>query len=298
MSSIATPLNSTNVRKIGAIGALWRDRARLAVARTFSRDRAVDLAARIFATPPRHAHTARERELLAKGERFDVASAYGRLAAWRFGGRERDVVILVHGWGGRGAQLRSFVRPLVEAGFEVVMFDAPAHGLSAGRESTLVHFIAAIDAMVPTLESEGARIAGFVGHSLGAAAVGAWLNRTRRDLRAVLIAPPTSVERYSGYFARRLGIAEELRRAMQERVERRYGVAWSSFELPHSVAQVRAPALVIHDRGDPDVGFASGLALARAWRNARLAATDGLGHRAILHSAAVVQDTVDFMLGR
>jgi len=33
----------------------------------------------------------------------------------------------------------------------------------------------------------------------------------------VLIAPPTSVERYSGYFARQAGIAEPVRRAMQIR---------------------------------------------------------------------------------
>ena len=55
------------------------------------------------------------------------------------------------------------------------------------------------------------------------------------------------------YFARRLGIAESVRRAMQERFERKLGLRWSEFELPQSVARMRAAALVIHDADDDEV---------------------------------------------
>ena len=128
--------------------------------------------------------------------------------------------------------------------------------------------------------------------------MGAYLNANGRGLRAVLIAPPTSLVRYSGYFARRLGIPESIRRAMQERFERRFGRAWREFELPQSVAKTRAAALVIHDVDDREVSFASGAALARAWPGARIALTRGLGHRAILREPAVVQDTLDFLADR
>jgi pimeloyl-ACP methyl ester carboxylesterase len=148
------------------------------------------------------------------------------------------------------------------------------------------------------VEAGGARIAGVVGHSLGAAAVGAWLNASGRDVRAVLIAPPTSLERYSGFFASRLGIPERVRRAMQERFERALGQPWKDFELPHSVARVRAPALVLHDRDDREVPFSSGLALARALPAASLAATRGLGHRGILRDPQVARDVLDFIADR
>jgi pimeloyl-ACP methyl ester carboxylesterase len=141
-------------------------------------------------------------------------------------------------------------------------------------------------------------VAGLIGHSLGAAAVGLWLNETRRALRSVFVAPPISVERNSSFFARRLGIGEGLRRAMQERIEGTLGRSWSDFELPHSVRNVRAQLLVIHDRGDRDVGFGAGLALARAWRGARFVATEGLGHRYILRDPTVVRDAVDFLADR
>jgi pimeloyl-ACP methyl ester carboxylesterase len=128
--------------------------------------------------------------------------------------------------------------------------------------------------------------------------VGAYLNATRRTTRAVLLAPPISIERYSGHFAQRLGIPERIRLAMQQRFERRFGRRWQEFELPHSVAQARAPALVIHDRDDREVAHASGEALARAWSDARLVSTSGLGHRGVLRDPVVVRDAVDFVAGR
>lgn len=292
----STLTNSTNVRN-PLLGLLQR--AELAVVATVAPGRAVDLAARHFSTPPRFEHTARERELLSTGRRDDVASRHGRLATWHFGRDDRPAIVLVHGWGGRGAQLGAFVPVLLESGCQVILFDHAGHGQSDGEHATLVHFWDGLAAVVAQAERRGTRIAGLVAHSLGAAAAGAWLNETRRgDLRAVLIAPPTSVERYSGHFARRMGIGEPVRRAMQERFERTLGRRWSEFELPASVAHARAPVLVVHDQDDAEVPFGAGLALARAWKDARLVATRGLGHRRVLRASEVVQDAVDFLAER
>lgn len=294
MSSIAIARNSTNVRN--AAWLAWK-RITIGVATLFAPGRAMRAAARLFATPPRYAHTRGELEFLASGTRFDIAAPDGRLAAWSYGAGER-VVVLSHGWGGRGAQLRSFVPALIAQGHRVVLFDHIAHGLSEGREASIVHFMKDLDAVAAHLEREGARVVGMVSHSLGAAAVGAWLNRTQREMRVVLLAPPISVERHSSYFARRLGIAESVRRSMQEHLEHRLGHRWSEFELPDSVARVRSAALVIHDANDEEVSAAAGLALARAWRGARFLQTRGLGHRVILRDPTVVADTADFIADR
>jgi len=291
MPATAT-LNSTNVRNTIAFAF---QRLHLSVAAVLAPERAIESAARLFATPPRFAHTAREQELLATGRRFDVAAPDGRLAAWRFGNAQRPAVVVSHGWGGRGAQFRAFVPALLEAGYQVVVFDHIGHGLSEGTESSLIHFMRDVGAVVARVESQGAKVVAVMGHSLGAAAAGAWLNASRREMRAVLIAPPTSMQRYSGWFARKLGLPEKLRRQMQQRFERRLGHSWDEFELPQSVGGVRAKALVVHDAGDRVVPPASGLALARAWPDARLLRTQGLGHRAILRDPEVIQDVVDFI---
>lgn len=292
MAATSLPINSTNVRN--AVAFAWY-RLQLAVTSALAPSRAVETAARLFTTPPRFPHTARELEILAMGTRFDVETPRGRIAAWRFGARHRPAVLLSHGWGGRGGQLRAFVLALLDAGYQPILFDHLGHGYSDGPESTLVHFTLGLESLAQMLEGEGVRVAGAIGHSLGAAAVGAWLNQSRREARVVLVAPPTSLQRYSGYFARKLGIPESVRGAMQERFERLLGKPWKEFELPYSVQRVRAQALIVHDADDREVQFGSGLALARAWPGARLLRTAGLGHRAILRDPAVVRDAIDYI---
>jgi pimeloyl-ACP methyl ester carboxylesterase len=292
MASRALTLNSTNVRN--SLNFAW-ERIALAVTSALAPRHAVERASRLFATPPRYAHTEREVELLRTGRGFVVPIGLARIAAWRFGAADHPAIVFSHGWGGRGAQFRAFVGPLVDAGYQVILFDHEGHGHSEGTEASLIHFLRAIEAIVVHLEREGVRVVGLVGHSLGAAAVGAYLNATQRAIRAVLLASPISIERYASHFARRLGLPRSIRNAMQERFEQRLGRRWKEFELPGSVAHAKAPALVIHDEGDPDVPFSSGLALARAWRDARMVRTRGLGHRAILRDPAVVRDVLDFL---
>jgi pimeloyl-ACP methyl ester carboxylesterase len=285
-------LNSTNVRNAMSLG--WT-RLQVSVSSALAPRAAVDKALRLFLTPPRFAHPQRERELLATGQGYRVEGPYARLAAWRFGRADRPAILVSHGWGGRGAQFRHFVPGLVEAGFQVIVFDHAAHGHSEGREASLVHFIRDVEAVARDLDAMGVTIAGAIGHSLGAAALGGWLKRSGRSARVVMLAPPSSIVRYSSYFARLLGLPERLRREMQKRIERRLGVAWSELELPQGVAGIEAPLLVIHDADDHDVPAASGLAVARAWKGARFVQTRGLGHRAILRDPAVVRDAIDFL---
>ena len=291
----AASINSTNVRN--SLAFAW-NRMHLSIASVLAPAKAVDAAARLFATPPRFAHTPREQELLATGYRFDVVAPDARLAAWRFGNAGRPAIVVSHGWGGRGAQFRAFVPALLEAGYQVIVFDHAGHGLSEGDESSLIHFMRDVGAVVSRVEAHGAKVVAVIGHSLGAAAAAAWLNTSKRDMRTVLIAPPTSIQRYFGWFARRMGLPEALRAQLQQRFERRLGHRWDEFELPHSVSHVRAKALVVHDAGDREVTPASGLALARAWPDARFLRTEGLGHRAILRDPQVVQDTLDFIADR
>jgi pimeloyl-ACP methyl ester carboxylesterase len=73
---------------------------------------------------------------------------------------------------------------------------------------------------------------------------------------------------------------------------------FSSWETARFAAALRAPALVIHDRSDREVPFASGEAIARAWRGAELLATEGLGHSRILRDPATVDRATRFVLDR
>ncbi|MEP7157564.1 MAG: alpha/beta fold hydrolase [Betaproteobacteria bacterium] len=254
-----------------------------------------------FITPPRILHTPRELQTLANGTRLSIASPMGKLAAWRFGNRNSPVIICSHGWGGRGAQFREFVPALLEAGYQVWVFDHAGQGYSDGKEAPITDFAKGVTAVASEAEKQGLTIAGFIGHSLGCAGVGIALRNQLRHLqsvRVVQIAPPASLIRYSRFFAKTLGLSERIRAAMQWRLEQKIGVSWTEFEMPHAAESLTAKALVIHDQDDRDVRIESGLSVARAWPDARFKRTFGLGHRKVLRDATVIAATVDFLRDR
>lgn len=257
--------------------------------------------ARRFITPPRHPHTAPELLALAGAQRRSITSPMGQLAVWQFGERGQPAVIASHGWGGRGAQFREFVPALLEAGYQVWLFDHIGHGMSKGSEAPITDFARGLVSVVRAVEADGAAVIGLLGHSLGSAAIGIALRNELKSLsevRVVQIAPPGSLIRYSHFFARMLGLPERVRAAMQWRLEQRIGMKWQELELPGAVAQLTAKALVIHDEHDAEVQIEDGLAIARAWPDARFKRTLGLGHSRILREPEVINAAVDFLAGR
>ncbi len=248
------------------------------------------LAELLFRTPPRYPRLKREERALAEARFSRTPFRDGALPTWTWG--EGPAVLLVHGWGGHAGRLTPFAAPLVDAGFSVVTFDAPGHGAAPGRYSSLPDFIEAIRAVA--LSHGPLRAA--IGHSLGAAACGLALRNGLSVWRAIFLAPPADPEKYSGRFARFFRIPAKTRDAMKRRLERRYRIRWP--ELKVAIGDCRARVLVFHDRGDGKVPLADGLEIARAWPNAELVRTRGLGHHRILGDRRVIARAVAFLSGQ
>src|SRR2546428_753429 len=92
-------------------------------------------AERLFCSPPRRPISERMAAWLAGGRRVDLPVGRRRVAA-RAGGWRGPGVLLVRGWGSRGARFVDLGGALLASGFRVVTFDAPGHGASSGRLSS------------------------------------------------------------------------------------------------------------------------------------------------------------------
>ena len=251
-------------------------------------------AERLFLTPPRNGAAAAALDLIdARSAMFEHKGRH--IATWRWGARDAPAVILAHGWGGYAAQMRAFVFPLLSAGYQVIVYDQPAHGVSEGRFTGLPDFA---DLLAEIAWHYGEAHA-FIGHSLGGAAGALALASGRvRFEKVVLVSPPADLVGYSRRFARWHWMPEAVRRAMQSAIEERYGVLWENLEVARLAPRLQTPALVIHDRDDRHVPWTQGAHVARLWPGARLMSTDGLGHGRILQDEAVTRAAADFIAGR
>jgi pimeloyl-ACP methyl ester carboxylesterase len=250
------------------------------------------LAERLFCMPLGARRLRVDTRDIPTGEPFVLRFAERRIAGhvWRAdAGRPR--VLLAHGWAGTGLQLAAFVAPLLEAGFEVVTFDQPAHGKSSGRWTTLPEFARTYARVSAALGPFDAVVA----HSLGAAAVALALSHGLPARRVVLIAAPTDARQMIRGFARAMWLSDEVLARMMQSIEVREGVKFADLKATRIAPHIVQPALLIHDRDDRVVPYASLSVYAGAWRNHSVLATEGLGHHRILHDPGVIHATVDYL---
>ncbi|HET7292814.1 MAG TPA: alpha/beta fold hydrolase [Vicinamibacteria bacterium] len=245
-------------------------------------------AERVFFTPPRPRPSRGEAALRA-GRRFDVRVDGQSVAAWHFG--HGPVVVVLHGWAGRAAQMTSFLAPLLGRGLSVVVFDAPGHGRSSGGRSSAVHFARALRAVA----SEVGPVHAVVAHSLGAAATALALRGGLRVQRVALLGPAAFPPAWFGRFAAAFGIPADVARRAKARSERRLGLRWDDLHVPSLAAAFATPALIVHDLHDDEVPRGDGAAIAAAWPGARLLETSGLGHIRLLRDAAVIDAVSAFV---
>jgi pimeloyl-ACP methyl ester carboxylesterase len=243
----------------------------------------------IFCRPPRNDPRPSEESFLATGTRLTVQSEGQDIAAWTWG--EGRGIVLAHGWGSRAGRFSMLAEALVDAGFRVTLFDAPAHGASMGSQASLPQFAKALRAVA----AQAGPAYGLVGHSLGGAAVSLAMGQGLPAARVVLLAPPADVFVFSHAFAEHLRIPHRVRSAMQQNLETRLQITWEDLHVPTLARGMTVPALIIHDAQDPDVPYGHGEEIARAWPGAELVTTTGLGHRALLRNPEVIRRIVSFL---
>jgi pimeloyl-ACP methyl ester carboxylesterase len=209
--------------------------------------------------------------------------------------RDKQHVILIHGWGGSASQMEAIANGVAERGMVPVIVEAPAHGRSTGTTSSLPQFARAIEYVATRLTMSGVSVQGLVAHSLGASAAAYAAARSLSIERLVLIAPPDRPRDFTQLFAAVFGLSESTRVQMQHRIEAQeaaYMDAYSSLQLG---PRLDMPTLVVHDENDNVNLFSGGQRWAERVATAELHATQKLRHRKILRDADVVQRIVSFM---
>lgn len=232
------------------------------------------------------------------GERTTLPAPRGghvAIESWGSG----PVVYLVHGWGGWRGQLGAFVEPLVEAGFQVVGFDAPGHG--DADESVMGEGRGTIMELMEAFEVVGAAFGpadGVIAHSLGCTASALVVEASVPARSLVLLAPNSDVIDITYEFAAALGFTERTRGHLQAIMEEFCERPLHAFDLRPLGADGSMPdALVVHDRSDKETPFEVGASLAGAWPNATFHPTDGLGHQRLLADPSTIARAVQHLAG-
>jgi alpha-beta hydrolase superfamily lysophospholipase len=106
---------------------------------------------------------------------------------WNYGAGRKALII--HGFESSAVNFDKYVSPLINKGYEVLAFDAPAHGLSSGTRITAPLY----RDLIKHVHREYGPIQSFMAHSFGGLAVCMALAEMShdQDTRLALVAPAT-----------------------------------------------------------------------------------------------------------
>jgi pimeloyl-ACP methyl ester carboxylesterase len=239
----------------------------------------------LFITPMRRKSDAVDTQWQTLARNHSVVAGTSRVHVHEWGVGPRTVVIL-HGWGSHAPRYSTLAQSLVSAGWRVLAIDAPGHGRSPGRTSSLPQFISALDTVIRKFGP----VEALVGHSLGGLAVALWLAQSgQAGIRhVVLISTPLDAGFLVDNFVAMLGLGGATTRHLMARFTSRFQKGPEAWSAGAIAAGIGAPVLLIHDHDDDVVPFAHSQQLLKVLPQARLHETTGLGHSGMLRDAAAV----------
>jgi pimeloyl-ACP methyl ester carboxylesterase len=250
-------------------------------------------AASLFLTPnPKRKNTAQLEDPSAGRYALTVREGELQVAAWSWG--SGPAVLLAHGWGGCASDMAPLAAELERAGYRAVLFDFPAHGRSLGKRTNMVEWLRVMRAVVAAVGPLHA----VVGHSFGGAAMAIALAEHGMDVQgAVLLAPVIGPTLFVDRFTGAIGLPPARAEGMMRHIARTVGREPATLDARRAAAELRVPALIVHDPEDREVPWAHGAEIANAWIGSRLLPADGLGHTRLLRDPQILATAMEFIAG-
>jgi len=278
--------------------ALWYLRVKLHILALAAPRAAAKKAFTLFCTP-RRKPAKKLPALFEKGEKLSFRLADHIVRGHRWLPQQASSGILkkamiVHGFESSSGNFEQYAGALLKKGYEVLAFDAPAHGMSGGRRITLPLYVD----MIRTVHGQYGPIHAFMGHSLGALALALFMESVPHDddTRIVLIAPAVEASFAVDMFFRVLKLNDEVRAAFEAHQFSLSGIPISWFSLRRTLAGIRAAILWVQDEDDTITPLKDALPVIEEGRpNIRFVITRGLGHRKIYRDGKVMQQVVAFL---
>jgi pimeloyl-ACP methyl ester carboxylesterase len=203
--------------------------------------------------------------------------------------------MILHGFSSCVYNFDKYISAFLKKGYEVLAFDAPAHGTSSGKTVNALQYAGAIGKAI----SLYGPVNGFVCHSFGGIALSLALENIPHDaqVKIAMIAPATETSSaVDGAFKLLRLQNKKVRTAFDDIIFRLAGKETAWFSVRRAAKNISAAILWIHDEDDDVTPIADALKVKQDnHSNINFVITKGLGHHKIYRDNAVRNMVTDFI---
>ncbi|MCD2421636.1 alpha/beta hydrolase [Niabella pedocola] len=274
------------------IKELYKTRIRLLA--LVSKERAGNNAFRLFCTPLGKAGYALS-PLLQSAEQRSLLYGEQQLKGycWNKGGARK--LLIAHGFRSHTQRFEHLIPLLVEKGYEITAFDAPAHGRSGGKRINAIDYMQ----LVTQLTEQYGPFDAYIGHSFGGLAVTLAVSELPHNalIKIVLFAPAADTTGLAATFLQQMAIRDpQIQQSFFNNVTRLSGKDLNWFTIKRCLPALKSDILWIHDKQDPITPVAEAYEIQQmAPAHIHFIFTEGLGHSKIYRDAAVLEKVAGFL---
>jgi pimeloyl-ACP methyl ester carboxylesterase len=218
-----------------------------------------------------------------------------KMHGYRWNHPQSKKALILHGFGSAAHKFEDYALLLMKKGFEVLAFDAPAHGDSEGDTTNAIEY----SEMIKEVMQQFGPVEYFIAHSFGGISLSLALEQLAHDAKTkvVFIAPATeTTSAVDGAFKLLKLKNETVRNEFEKIVFEVSGKKTAWFSMRRAMHNISASVLWIHDEEDDITPWADALKVQEDnHANIKFVLTQGLGHRKIYHDESVKKQVVDFM---
>lgn len=279
--------------KLGRQLAIGYYRTKFRVLSAVSKKKAAEIAFGLFCTPQiRRKNLFLKNFSEAEKLSFNIHGETVRGYRWNKGGIKK--VLIAHGFNSSVTSFDHYIQPLTKKGYEVIAFDAPAHGYSTGKTINAAIYCD----MILEINQQYGPVQSFMAHSFGGLAVSLALEQIPHDetYRLVLISPATESKAAIDFFFSFMKLDDKVRKEFDEMIYRVRQRPSDWYSVSRVIKDVRAKVYWVHDEDDDITPWRDAQKVKQQnYSHINFVVTKGLGHRRIFRNEKVVQSIVDFL---
>lgn len=273
--------------------ALKYIRTKFRLLSSISKRKAADKAFELFCTP-QYRNRKQLPAIFENSEKLQFQFEENTVRGYRWNHPAEMKALILHGFESSVINFDRYVKPLIKKGYEVLAFDAPAHGRSTGKKITVLTY----KKMIRYIFDHYGPIDSFIAHSFGALSLTLALEEISHDssLRAVLIAPATETTTAIDNFFSLIKLDDGVRTEFDQLITEVGGTTPDWYSVARAAGKIRAEVLFLQDKDDHMTPLKDVQPLIeKNYPNFHFVITEGLGHRRIYRDSNVCKMIIDFL---
>jgi pimeloyl-ACP methyl ester carboxylesterase len=260
---------------------------------SISAKRAARSAFKLFCTPL-YRNLKKLPLVFEKAEKLQFRFEKFRIKGYRWNHPAEKKLLILHGFESSVINFDRYIKPFTRKGFEVLAFDAPAHGRSSGKQINALIY----KRFILELIKEYGPYETYMAHSLGGLALALTLEEMKHDAntKVVLIAPATETQTAVQSFYQFLMLNEKVQKEFEKHILDLGGKPANWYSIGRVLKKLKASILWFHDEDDIVTPFIDvEPLLTNHPSNVSFIISKGLGHSRIYRDNNVKKQIVDFV---